>query len=281
MAVTQSDGGGSDGSAPSQTEWEQFVSKFQGGIKDAGELLDEYVASVNDALNAPWCPDIVATPVRTQLALLQALAKWIFSKLTEWIVGFWFPVRAFIIAYDWNDQVKNRFNDVAAQISDGNLDIDNNWWGAAGDSYMFASKGQSEAIDEIAEVVDDLRYRLWSLGGLGLAFYGSVAVLVATWVKGLVASVAGASNPVSAPASAPAAVGYTSAVASGLQLAFGGFAAALTAEIEAVTSLHDRLTDNKIFKNGHWPLAVKPDDQMSDAVLRDGDAPAWRIRHRD
>lgn len=262
--------------APSESEWSALGAKLGGGIKQAGEVLQDIFDMVNNVLGHWWCPGWVADWVRPILAKLNQLSMWIINKIIELLEGFAFPLIAFFAANDWNDGVKNPVNKVAGAISDSKLTVDDNWQGKAATAYAGAVKAQTDAMTETSAIVGDLQIRLWAIGAGAAALYVAIGVILVQWIAVLVACAAADATGIGAILGIPVSVGDTAVSGGAIATAIGLFVALVGVELQSYTTLNGRITNSPKFPDGHWPKATT--GAMSDSTWKDGDESDWKMK---
>jgi len=265
-------------SFPSQSEWDTLGQKLGGVPGQANGAVGGIYDLVNDILNQWWCPGWVADWVKPILDKLVELTNAILTKLEELLIGFSFPIVAFFVANDWNDMVKNPVNQIAGDVSDGNLHIADYWQGTAATAYTNALKAQTDAMTEVGTIIGDLQVRLWVIAGLLITFYIAVAVILIQWIAVMIAASAADATGIGAILGIPVQVGDTAVSGAAVAGLIAALLAVVGAELQSYTTLNGRITSSQKFPKGNWPVAVA--DVLGDATEtgKDGHIPNWRIK---
>ncbi len=236
----------------SQTEYDAVVATINSGMNDIKDKVRQVVPAAEAGVDHWYVPDVVAGVVLGLADEVVRIATTLVDKLTELLEGVAAPVLFFFDAYAWGD-VKGLASDIVGDLNPDAMPSSRHWSGDAQQAYAKVLSDQAAAAMRIGAVADSTALALDLCAAAGLAFYLALGAIVAQFVVALVGVVA---------AFASVAFSWT-----GVVLAFGemsisaglimGVAAALltvlTAQAEAMVTLHGQVVDNSTFPRGKWP----------------------------
>jgi uncharacterized protein YukE len=266
---------GDAASAPSAAEWDVLHQRLTAVPAQANEAITAIFDMVNGVLAQRWCPPWLTSWIKPVLDALVASAARMLKTLSEYLIGFDFPLIAFAVANDWNE-VKNPVNAVNADVSEPNLHVGDYWQGTAAVAYTNAVTAQTAAMTEVAAIVGELQLRLWVVAGAMVAFYVSVGAILVQWISVMIAASTADATGIGAVLGIPVQVGDTAIAAEALVAAGAALLVVIAAEAQSYTTLDGRIASSAKFPGGHWPRAVA--DVLSDGSENDGNDTKWHLK---
>ncbi|WP_394613002.1 hypothetical protein JNUCC0626_23905 [Lentzea sp. JNUCC 0626] len=227
--------------------------------------------------------------VNTTLSWVPAPLKWVIERVEDGIrivnvkiAEFWDRVNQLFeqpgdsdrlrqVGTEWVEKVGNKLGDVAGTVTLDKMRTNVEWEGKAARAYSATVPPQSQGLNSVKDVANQMRASLNSLANSIDAFWIAMGVALGTFVVAAVGAIAAACTVVGTPA----AVG---AIAGGLTVAIGIIGATIMA-LEAHTNTIET-EQNSIVQKIHdigreWTMPNTGD--MGDASVTDGDGSDWKI----
>lgn len=236
----------------SQTEYDAVVAKINSGMNDIKDKVRQVVPAAQAGVDHWYVPGAVASVVLGLADEVVRIATTLLDKLTELLEGVAAPVLFFFDAYGWGD-VKGLASDIAGDLDPNVMPSSRHWSGDAQQAYAKVIPRQAAAAMRIGAVADSTAIMLEICAGAGLAFYLALGAIVAQFVAALVGVVAALGSVAFSWAGVALAFGETSISAGLIMGAATALLTVLTAQAEAMLTLHGQVVDNSTFPGGKWP----------------------------
>ncbi|MFD4643237.1 hypothetical protein ACFWN2_38430 [Lentzea sp. NPDC058436] len=227
--------------------------------------------------------------INSTLSWVPAPLKWVIEKVQDGIrvvnvriAEFWERVNQLFeqpgdsdrlrqVGTGWVEQVGNKLGDIAGTITLEKMRTNVEWEGRAARAYTATVPPQSQGLNQVKDVANQMRASLNSLANSIDAFWIAMGVALATFVVAAVGAIAAACTVVGTPAA-------VAAIAGGLAVAIGIIGATIMA-LESHTNTIET-EQNAIVQKIHdigreWTMPNTAD--MSDASVTDGDGSDWKI----
>jgi uncharacterized protein YukE len=227
--------------------------------------------------------------VNATLSWVPGPLKWIIEKVEEGfrvvnvkIAEFWDRVNQLFdqpgdsdrlrqVGTGWVEQVGNKLGDIAGTITLDKMRTNVEWEGRAARAYTATVPPQSQGLNSVKDVANQMRASLNSLANSIDAFWIAMGVALATFVVSAIGAIAAACTVVGTPAA-------VAAIAGGLTVAIGIIGATVMA-LESHTNTIET-EQNAIMQKIHdigreWTMPNVGD--MSDASVTDGDGSDWKV----
>jgi hypothetical protein len=244
--------------------------------KEKVEDVDRNIKRFFDVVNATlsWVP----APLQWVIDRVQDGIRWLNEKISE----FWSRVNQLFdqpgdsdrlrqVGTGWVEQVGNKLGDVAGTITLDKMRTNVEWQGKAARAYSATVPPQSQGLNSVKDVANQMRASLNSLANSIDAFWIAMGVAFATFVVSAVGAIAAACTVVGTPAA-------VAAIAGGLTVAIGIVGATIMA-LESHTNTIET-EQNAIMQKIHdigreWTMPNVGD--MGDASVTDGDGSDWKV----
>jgi hypothetical protein len=259
----------------------ELGNKITEGANKAVELGDHVIDRARDSLRAMAADGVISiikfeVEVNERLYELRDQIVKFFNLVVDLSKGIAFPVKAFFLGIAWADSVKKPISSLKAVVSDANLEVDDYWTGPAAEAYKSAVQGQMEAMGEVMAIADEVKYHLWALAGLMLAFYATLAAFIIRIVKDLRAALAASTTGWGAIAGIALFVNVIKKSREHIGKLSAAASALIGGEVQAFYNFRQRVQTSDKFPHGHWPQVTT--SAMRDGSLQDGDDTDWHTK---
>ncbi|MBU2664803.1 hypothetical protein KOI35_14975 [Actinoplanes bogorensis] len=259
----------------SQAQYEAVIQEIDSGMTTFQAKLGEVVPTANAAMSSPFIPPPVAQGFKWIAEQTVKIGTEILEWFKDLLKGVAAPVYLFIDAWHWME-IKGVANGVSTDLSGAALVVDDSdWSGKARDAYLSVAGAHSAAAARVGSIANGTSVNLMVSATAGLAFYTTLAAVLAKLISALVVSIAAMGSGIfSGPGIALflEEAGVNTALIWGAVATLGTF---LGSQATALITLHGEAVDPTSFPNGAWP---RTDTGLySDATVKDGDAD-WSLK---
>lgn len=248
-------------------------------VLQAKEKLDDVDHNIKrffDVVNATlsWVPP----PLQWVIDKVEEGVRWLNEKISE----FWDRVsqlwhqpgdsdRLRQVGTGWVEQVGNKLGDIAGNVTLDKMRTNIEWEGRAARAYSATVPPQSQGLNAVKDVANQMRASLNSLANSIDAFWIAMGVALATLIVSAIGAIAAAFTVVGVPAA-------IAAIAGGLTVAVGIVGATIMA-LESHTNTIET-EQNAIMQKIHdigreWTMPNVGD--LGDASVTDGDGSDWKV----
>jgi hypothetical protein len=249
-----------------------LVREAEEKAEEIERKIQEFFDRVNDVIS--WVPGFLSHLIEPIERGMQALAE----KVRE----FWDRVNQLFqqpgnserlkeVGERWVTDVGNICGEIAGTIRLDKLKANLEWQGRAAEAYKAKVPAQSEGLNGIKSIAEQMRSSLNSLGDSLDTFWLAIKVAFVSFLVAAVAAIAAACTVVGVPA----AIGV---IAGALAAAIGLIAAtvmALNSHVDAIETQQRTITQAIHNLGDSWNMTDV--STMSDASVRDGDASDWQL----
>ncbi|GAB3283031.1 WXG100-like domain-containing protein [Parasphingorhabdus pacifica] len=233
--------------------------------------IQEFFDQVNDVLS--WVPDMFShliEPIQQGMREFREKVKEFWAELSQ----FWKqPGDADglkQIADQWSNSVSSSIADIVGDIGINNMRANVEWEGRAAEAYKALIPTQSDGLNGIKGIADQLNSSLHSLGDSIDSFWLTITCALAAFAVAIFGAIASAFTVAGLPAGIAV---VTTVVAANIAL--------ITTAITSLNSHLDKIdSEQRSLKqaiDGLGDQWEKSGTEMTDATTSDGDASDWRV----
>jgi len=236
----------------SQAQYEAVTIKINAGMNDLSNLIREIIPAAEAGIDHWFIPGFVKDAVMWLAKEAVDIAESLWRTFTEVLKGVAAPILFFAHAYDWTD-IGGLASGVVGELSPTVLPSGQHWTGSAADAYAKNLAPQAAAATRIGSVAGSTATALTVCSGAGLLFYLALGVILAQFIGVMIGVIAALGSIAFSWAGVGIAIGDTTITAGLINTAVGALLAVLSAQAEAMVTLHGQTVEESAFPGGRWP----------------------------
>lgn len=237
-------------------QYEATSQKLTSGIQTLSTKLNQVGPKAESTANHWYVPDVIAKALIWAANKVIEAASWVLNKIKELLQGIAAPVYLAIHTWDWQSEIRGKASGVAGSTTADQLQSLKTWTGEAATSYTTAVKAQPIAAAKIGTTADKVATGLALCATAGLAFYVSLAVILAQYIVTMIGAIAALGSVVFSWAGAALIVGDTTVSIGYIITAVTALLALLGAQAQQMAAIEGEARDMTAYPNGHWPVAA-------------------------
>lgn len=253
----------------SEAQYRAVVDALRAGMEDLSGRLAGVSAAARAAAAQPYVPPpLAAAMVTAGDRIVEAIGA-VMDTIVDVMRGFGAPVVLFLDGLDWLE-TKRAATQVQGVLRVDQLPVADRWKGSAADRYAVAVRGQSDAAGRIGAIADRTATALLVCASAGLAFYAAIGFIVVKLIVAAVAAIVAFGSVVFSWSGALYVLAEASVSSATITTLVVALAALVGSQVVQLGGLIGELSDNGVFRAGHWPSATT--EAYRDATVTDGDA---------
>ncbi|MFE1173558.1 hypothetical protein [Streptomyces sp. NPDC058773] len=240
----------------SLSQYQAMTHELNSGVRKLSQKQEELVPTAQKAGDAWYIPQKIADAIMWIAEKMKELAKWVLEKIEDALKAAWAPVTRFHTATDWIDKIKTPASAVQGQTDWKALQAPRHWKREASDLYLASMRGQSPAAGRIGDIADQVNSSLNICASTGLAFYITLAALLAKTIIATIAAIGALMSGVGAPVAGAIFLEEAGFNATAIGAAITAAVAVLYTQFQEMDSIKSQAQDVKDYPGppvGHWP----------------------------
>lgn len=258
-----------------EEQFADLVDEMRAGVAEYGQRLSSIPFIAARAGSLLPVPAAVRAAIRWLAGEVVRVGEELRDLVVDLLDGVTAPLQLLHGAWEWRD-IRGSATGVASALTDQTLVVDDSGWsGSARAAYQTVVLAQSRAATQVAVIADGTAGCLTECAAAGVAFYLSLAVVLARLIAATVAAVAAFGSAVLCWAGAALVIEEAGLNAVTISAALAALGLCLSTQAKDMVALHGLAVDQTNFPGGRWPEPHV--DSYSDGTVTDGDAD-WSLR---
>jgi hypothetical protein len=183
------------------------IDEAVGKADEIARKIQEFFDTVNDTLS--WVPgflDHLIDPITESMNLLRQKVEEFWARAEDFVTNRGDPEKLKQFADEWSESIGNRIGEIAGDIEVHRLRTNVVWEGRAADAYKAIVPPQSEGLEGIKSLANQISTSLKSLANGIEDFWTAILIAFGAFALAIAAAIVGAVTVVGIPAAIAAVI---------------------------------------------------------------------------